>query len=186
MAEIEDILVRHDPASLINDSNIISKLAYGGSEPVVFELHGRTVENVDFYNKNQQLAHQLHLNVERYKIAEALFKPYLVGVESRGISEILTTMYNSHEFTSIYLTGCMSKIPNLSDRILWDLQSNLPTNTKIEVSIDVEDQAYKGAYNYYQTAPESVYLKRKEYEEFGPEYMKEHAMSNAYTYYMEE
>eukprot|EP00835_Amoeboradix_gromovi_P003872 NODE_273_length_12179_cov_0.492632.p7 type:complete len:156 gc:universal NODE_273_length_12179_cov_0.492632:8160-8627(+) len=152
----------------------------------MFELHGRTVENVEFYNKNQMLAHQLHLNVERFRIPESLFKPYLVGLDERGISEILEHMYKSHKYDTIYLTGCMSKLPQLAKRIQYDLKSLLPTGTNISVINDTTYQSYIGAYNYYRNAPESVYVTRKEYQEFGGEYLKEHAMGNRYSYYEED
>ena len=186
LAEIEEVLIRYAPNALTREENIISWLQYNGPAPVSFELHGRTVENVEFYNKNQRLMNQMILNVERFRIPEGYFKPYLTGLDERGISETLASIYENHEFTNIYLTGGSSKLAGLSERLLHDLESELPTNTKICITNDVENQAYIGAHDYYKKCSENVYTTKQDYEEYGAEYLKVHAMSNPYKWYPEE
>eukprot|EP00834_Sanchytrium_tribonematis_P000702 NODE_13_length_54415_cov_0.522424.p36 type:complete len:155 gc:universal NODE_13_length_54415_cov_0.522424:34821-34357(-) len=152
----------------------------------MFDLHSRTVENVEFYNKNQKNAHQIHINVEKYRIPEVLFKPYLSGCDERGVSEILESMYKVHHFDTLYLTGCLSKIKGLENRLLHDLQSNLPTGTTVAIYNDSINQAYTGAFEYYKSANKNAYITKKEYTEYGAEYTKEHLIGNPYQYQNEE
>ena len=185
LGEIEDILVRHDPTSLTGTATITSLLQHNGPHPVLFDLHSRTSENVEFYNKNQELAHQLHLNIERFRLPETIFKPYLSGLDERGLSDILESIYPSNPFDTLYLTGSLSNLPQLGDRLLIDLTSALPTHTKIRIEKDVVNQAYSGAHKYYKTATD-VYMSKDDYYEHGAEYLKEHCLSNTYTRYEEE
>lgn len=48
--------------------------------------------------------YQLHLNVERIRVPEILFQPFIVGLDQAGISEIIQSL----------LKHCGSKHPNMA------------------------------------------------------------------------
>lgn len=181
LAEVEELLVKHDPVSLLTKPTILSKLAHGGPSPVVFELHSRTVENVAFYNENMKNAHQIHLNVEKYKVPEILFKPYLGGLDQRGLVEILTTIYKEFQFQNIYISGSWSQLKGLKERLQHELQMELPQNTKINISLEEPNAAELGAKAYYKKAGKEAYMTKKDIQQHGEEFLKVHKLSNPYT-----
>lgn len=84
-------------------------------------------------------------------------------------------------YQNIFLTGGFSQLPGLSDRIQTSLQSIYPVNTKIKVkrANDPVLDAWKGAAMFAQDKSKQQYfVTRKEYEEYGADYMKEHGLGN--------
>jgi actin-related protein 2 len=87
---------------------------------------------------------------ERFEATEAIFKPYLVGREEDGISDMI---FNSIMglgidqrpvmFESIILSGGSTMYPGMSDRIKWDLRKLHTTargkqhgaSTKLQINV---------------------------------------------------
>lgn len=42
-------------------------------------------------------SHQLHMNIERFKVPEILFQPHLAGVDQAGLDEISAHILNGFE-----------------------------------------------------------------------------------------
>lgn len=137
--------------------------------------------------------HQIHLNVERIRVPEILFKPYMAGLDQAGITEVLDSLLHKRldgNFTpggqsylvaqNILLTGGLSQIPNFKSRIVNDFTSFLPVGTPLRVNTATNPitDPWRGMQMWAQSQDDSSYVTRAEYEEYGPEYIKEHGLGN--------
>ena len=143
----------------------------------------------NFYQENDYFI----LGVEQFRCAELLFKPYIIGVEQAGIIEIISQLFKNMDYDkqinlakNIFITGGNTYYPFLKDRIYHDLKSYLPVGTEINV-MRAEDptlDAWKGARLFFNNTykdnkmRESIYISRKEYEEYGFDYFKENFCGN--------
>ncbi|RKP36631.1 hypothetical protein BJ085DRAFT_21016, partial [Dimargaris cristalligena] len=137
--------------------------------------------------------YQIHLNVERIKVPEALFQPSMVGVEQAGLLEVIDGILkqlNAAQRTSIskniFLTGGPSLIPNLQHRLQTSMRSILPVGSALNVhrARDPINDAWRGAARWASTVDSNLWnqyaITKAEYEEYGPAYLKEHAFGNRY------
>lgn len=138
--------------------------------------------------------HQLHLNIERIRVPEILFQPHMAGLDQAGISEILEDLllrrldgnfapggqsYNIVQ--DIFLTGGVSQLPNFKSRIVKEFTSFLPVGTPIKVrnAKNTTTDPWKGMQMWSNTNEcASSYVTKAEFEEYGPEYIKEHGLGN--------
>ena len=148
----------------------------------------------NFYQENDYFI----LGVEQFRCAELLFKPYIIGIEQAGIIEIISQIFKnmSNETQinlakNIFITGGNTFYPFLKERIDNDLRCYLPVGTEINV-IKAENpiiDAWKGARLFFNDTynkdknneiklRDSIYITRKEYDEYGFDYFKEHFCGN--------
>lgn len=140
--------------------------------------------------------HQMHLNIERIRVPEILFQPTIGGHDQAGISEICETIllkkFGSKRGSlsqnalnmanNIWLTGGHAKLPGLRERIVNEFTQFLPVNTLISVqqssntSLDSWNGMKKLGNN--DTLFKDMAITRKDYEEYGADYIKEHMLGN--------
>ena len=83
----------------------------------------------------------------------------------------------------MFITGGFSSLPGLSSRISTSLQQILPVGTLFSVKRAANPllDAWRGAAMIAQNAHYKQYaITKKEYEEFGGEYIKDHGLGNAF------
>ena len=147
----------------------------------------------NFYQENNYFI----LGVDQFRCAELLFKPYIIGVEQAGIIEIISqiiknmnTDTKNNLAKNIFITGGNTYYPFLKERIYYDMRRNLPVNTDINI-LTAENpvlDAWKGARLFFNDSynlngiksnlKDNIYITKKEYEEYGVEYFKEHFCGN--------
>ncbi|KAK5998409.1 Actin-like protein arp5 [Cladobotryum mycophilum] len=142
---------------------------------------------------SQAELHQLHLNVERVRVPEVVFRPSIAGVDQAGVVEIagdvltqrLAGMANRDDFLrDIFLTGGNTLFQNFDDRVRDGLRALLPADSPLVVrrAQDALLDAWKGAAGWVGTpAWKAATITREEYQEKGAEYIKEHDMGNSYA-----
>ncbi|EPX70493.1 actin-like protein Arp5 [Schizosaccharomyces octosporus yFS286] len=138
----------------------------------------------------ESIAHsfQLHFNIERLRVPEVLFTPSIVGLDQAGIVEIVRGILQRHTqeesdklIKNIVLTGGLSKFPGISKRVENELMSVLPVGSPLNVysASDPLLDAWKGASEWSVTEEfKKISISRAEYQEKGPDYLKEHAFGN--------
>ena len=179
--EEEDMNRLHDIENQISE---IDKNYYGNVQQYQY----------NFYQENDYFI----LGVDQFRCAELLFKPYIIGVEQAGIIEIISQIFKGMNLTTkknlaknIFITGGNTYYPFLKERVYHDLRSYLPVDVDINV-MRAENpilDAWKGARYFFNDTysikesnninlREKIYMNKKEYEEYGVEYFKEHFCGN--------
>ena len=147
----------------------------------------------NFYHENDYFI----LGVDQFRCAELLFKPYIIGVEQAGIIEIISQIFKNMNINikknlakNIFITGGNTYYPFLKERIYHDLRSYLPIDVGINVKRAANPvlDAWKGARLFFNDTyslngiknnlRNNIYISKKEYEEYGVEYFKEHFCGN--------
>lgn len=134
--------------------------------------------------------HQLHVGIERYRAAELLFKPYMLGSSEAGLTETIgyvLSLFKPAEqdklASNIVVVGGLANLPGLQERILADLISIRPFKSVVNVNI-LPNSTMCGWYGarYWANRPEfkKSLITKKLYEEYGPEYLNTHLASNPY------
>ncbi|OBA23649.1 actin-like ATPase domain-containing protein [Metschnikowia bicuspidata var. bicuspidata NRRL YB-4993] len=138
--------------------------------------------------------HQIHINVERIRVPEVYFQPQIAGLDQAGIPEIIQNILLRNfdgifdvggqlrqMMENIFLTGGGTLLPNFADRLKSEITSFLPTGAPINVckANDPLLDAWKGMQKWSSASDaKENYVTRKEYDENGPEYIKEHGLGN--------
>ncbi|XP_034949594.1 actin-related protein 5 [Chelonus insularis] len=135
--------------------------------------------------------HQLHVGLERLRAPEILFQPSMIGSVEAGIAETIEfvlKLYSpelqSRLVNNVFLTGSPAKFPGLLERLHRELQEIRPfkSNFRISIAKNASLDSWYGARDFGLSGNLPEYLvSRKEYEEKGGEYLKEHSASNIYT-----
>ncbi|KAI1015151.1 hypothetical protein LB503_003525 [Fusarium chuoi] len=135
-----------------------------------------------FDPSSQAELNQIHLNVERIRVPEVVFRPSIAGVDQSGIVDIAGDILNQR----------LGNVPNrddflrdnFDDRVREGLRALLPADSPLTVrrAEDALLDAWKGAAGWVGTSAwKSAKISREEYQEKGPEYIKEHDMGNSYA-----
>lgn len=134
--------------------------------------------------------HQLHIGTERLRAPELLFQPSMIGSVEAGIAEIIDFVLKRYPsetqarlVNNVFATGGPTKLSGFIDRLTRELREIRPfeTSFKINTAENVSLDGWYGARNFGASSNLSEYLiTRKEYEEQGGEYLKEHSASNFY------
>lgn len=190
IVDLEGILLEHDP-NFTEEDTLDAQYDWRNS---VFHLFLRGPRPHDSENVHEQ--HQLHLNVERIRVPEVLFEPIMGGQDQAGITELCETMI-TRKFNStprelsvegkamannVWLTGGNAHLPGLRERVVKEFTEFLPADSQMSInisenpSLDVWHGMQKLANNKEDF--EQTLITRAEYEECGPEYLKEHKLSN--------
>ncbi|KAL8917718.1 MAG: hypothetical protein Q9208_007770 [Pyrenodesmia sp. 3 TL-2023] len=141
--------------------------------------------------ESQEESHQIHLNVERIRIPEVVFQPSIAGLDQAGIVDIVADI-TDHGFANaqdrmsvlgnIFLTGGNTMFAGFEERLRKELRAVLPVEATINVqkANDPILDAWRGAAQWAVTSEASQsFVTKEEYQEKGPEYMKEHNLGNA-------
>ncbi|KAG0169111.1 Nuclear actin-protein involved in chromatin remodeling [Apophysomyces sp. BC1034] len=132
--------------------------------------------------------HQLHVNVERVRVSEVLFQPSIIGLDQAGLVETVNDIVKTFEpdqrnkvMKTIFVTGGLSQLPGLPERVMKSMRSIFPVGTAVKVqrAKDPLLDAWRGAAMFAQDPTSQQYrVSKQEYEEFGGEYIKEHGFGN--------
>lgn len=148
----------------------------------------KSLQTVNFFISFQ---FQLHFGVESIRAAEVLFQPSMIGIGEAGLAETIDYVLKlfpaedqQRLVDNIFLTGGVSKIPGLLERLNKELmeirpfQSTFATKLAKDPSLD----AWNGARKFATTAGNlsKFQITRGDYNEKGGEYIEEHYASNSY------
>ncbi|CAO3569735.1 unnamed protein product [Mortierella alpina] len=136
--------------------------------------------------------YQLHLNVERIRVPEALFQPGIVGLDQTGLVETLQDVLKRFDaearqrlVQNILVTGGMAQIPGLIERLNDSVRSILPFSPdkqaySVRRAQDCLLDAWRGAAMVGRDSEKMNTSKvtRQEYEEYGGAYIQEHSLGN--------
>ncbi|XP_038605969.1 actin-related protein 5 [Tachyglossus aculeatus] len=136
--------------------------------------------------------HQLFLGTERIRAPEIIFQPSLIGEEQAGLAE--TIQYVLDRFPkevqetlvqNVFLTGGNMMYPGMKSRIEKELLEMRPFQSSFQVHVASNPilDAWHGARDWAleHMNHEEGWITRKDYEEKGGEYLKEHAASNVHV-----
>ncbi|XP_007422424.1 actin-related protein 5 isoform X1 [Python bivittatus] len=136
--------------------------------------------------------HQLFLGTERIRVPEIVFQPSLIGEEQAGIAETMQFVLDRYPkdqqeklVQNVFLTGGNVMYPGMKARIQKELLEMRPFQSSFQVHLASNPvlDAWYGALDWaleYMNREEG-WITRKDYEEKGGEYLKEHCTSNVYV-----
>lgn len=133
--------------------------------------------------------YQLQLGTERIRTPEILFQPSMIGMEQAGVAETLESVLSRYPkeqqaclAQNVFVTGSPAQLPGLHERLCTELLAMRPFQSLFSVALAKNPvlDSWKGA---RQCAVQRDFLskfaiKRADYEERGPDYLKEHSYSN--------
>ncbi|XP_036273652.1 actin-related protein 5 isoform X3 [Pipistrellus kuhlii] len=136
--------------------------------------------------------HQLFVGTERIRAPEIIFQPSLLGEEQAGVAETLQYILDRYPkdiqevlVQNVFLTGGNLMYPGLKGRIEKELLAMRPFQSSFQVQLASNPvlDAWYGARDWAldHLDDDAVWITRKEYEEKGGEYFKEHSASNIYV-----
>jgi len=134
--------------------------------------------------------HQIHLATETIRAPEIIFQPSMIGHEQAGLGEILDFVLGKFEpevadklANNVFLTGGLSNIVGLKERLEAELQCMRPFKSTFKVSRadDCNLDAWKGASLFGSNRQNlKSFLTKEKYSECGEGYLEEHFHSNKY------
>ncbi|KAF9580555.1 Nuclear actin-protein involved in chromatin remodeling, partial [Lunasporangiospora selenospora] len=137
--------------------------------------------------------YQLHVNVERIRVPEALFQPGIIGLDQTGLVETIQDVLKRFDAAArqrlvdnILVTGGMARTPGLIQRLDTSLRSILPfagpnkKNYEVRRARDCLLDGWRGAAMWARDTSQlqQVAVTKQEYEEYGGSYIKEHGLGN--------
>lgn len=181
---LESRLLEHDPSFSENDT-YDAHLKRKTRLTTTF-LRGDHPE-WDMDDVSQQ--HQIHLNLERTRVAEVLYKPYLAGVDQAGLDEVASLILNNFELEkrkrlagNIFVTGQHTRYPGFDQRLFNSIRATQSVDVPVRVvrAKDVRFDAWRGM-RKWTLENNADFLRssisRQEYEEKGSDWFKEHRFS---------
>lgn len=190
IVELEGQLLEHDP-NFTEEDTMDAQYDWRNS---TLHLFLRGPRPHDSENSHEQ--HQMHLNVERIRVPEVLFQPAMCGEDQAGVSELCErVLLNKFDATprqmspittemaqNVWITGGNANVPGLRERIVKEFTGFLPVGTSfnIKMSSDPSLDAWKGMAKFAKNEDDfkKAFISKKEYEEYGPDYIKEHKLGN--------
>lgn len=138
-----------------------------------------------FDGESQREAHQLHLNVERIRVPEVVFKPSIAGIDQAGLVEVAADIVNqrfsqagdrNRLLRDVFLTGGNSLFEGFDERFRRDFREFLPNEAELVVrrAGDAVLDAWRGAAQWASTKQDLTRgsVSRQEYLEKGSDYLK--------------
>lgn len=134
---------------------------------------------------------KLHFSVESIRACEILFQPSMIGVGEAGLAETIDYVLKlfpaddqQRLVDNVFLTGGVSKIPGLIERLNKELMEMRPFQSTFVVKMakDPSLDAWNGARKFATAAGnlQSYQITREDYNENGGEYVKEYFASNVF------
>lgn len=194
IVDLEGMLLEHDP-NFTEEDTMDAQYDWRNS---ILHLFLRGPRPHDSENSHEQ--HQIHLNIERIRVPEVLFQPTMGGEDQAGIPElcqnVLLGKFESSQralsattsvmASNVWITGGNARLPGLKERIVREFKEFLPFGSPFNINISSEPalDSWKGMAKLAQNAEDfkKGILTKKEYEEYGPDYIKEHNLGNM-TYF---
>ena len=144
------------------------------------QIHQRLMKQRDDERRLREMEAEQHqiLNVatERFAIPESLFRPSDVGLPTNWANlpqaiaqaiEACSPIYRPGLYRSIQLTGGLSRLPNLKDRLLIELRALVPCQYAVQITINDSpiDRAWDGISNITRHEPVDKWsVSREEWE----------------------
>lgn len=204
---LEEELLEHDPNFHHEDTFavqetfdwknlVLHKFIHGPRQSLTVAMQTEGHDADELLNNPEVIRrnHQLHVNVERIRVPEIYFQPHIAGVDQAGITELIQNILERNSdknfevggqlrafIENIFLTGGGSLLPNFEERIRLDLRSLLPSGAPLHVykAKDPQIDPWRGMQKWsFTDEAEQSYVTKQEYEEYGPEYIKEHGLGN--------
>lgn len=137
-----------------------------------------------FDPESQREAHQIHLNVERIRVPEVVFKPSIAGLDQAGLIEMAADIVNQRFSTpqdrsrllrDVFLTGGNTLFTGFEERFRNELRGHVPIEAELHVrqASNPALDAWKGAAQWASGGDLGrSSVSRQEYLEKGSEYMK--------------
>ncbi|XP_071968255.1 actin-related protein 5 isoform X1 [Engystomops pustulosus] len=136
--------------------------------------------------------HQMYLGTERIRAPEVLFQPSLIGEDQAGLAETMQFVLDRYPqevqqemVQNVFLTGGNVMYPGIKARMEKELLQMRPFGSTFQVSLASHPvlDTWKGASDWaiQNLVTNEGWISRKDYEEMGGEYLKEHVASNRYT-----
>ncbi|KAK6205000.1 vacuolar targeting, actin-related protein [Scheffersomyces amazonensis] len=205
---LEDELLKYDPnfhhedtfaASQTFDwkNSVLHKFIHGPRQNITIAMQAEGIDPEEIANHPEIIKknHQIHLNIERIRVPEILFRPHIAGLDQAGISEVSQDILTKHFdgiFSSggqshsiiqdIFITGGLANLPNFTSRVVNEFTAFLPIGAPLRVrkAQNPITDAWRGMQKWAQNEQDSQssYITKQDYEEYGPEYIKEHGLGN--------
>ncbi|KAJ3283997.1 Nuclear actin-protein involved in chromatin remodeling [Borealophlyctis nickersoniae] len=183
LAKLDDLLITHDPTFVPED--IYDETA-ALRHTIMYRLaHGSSAADP---NEDPRVANQIHLNVERIRVPEVMFQPSIVGLDQAGIVETFGDILKrfgeaerGRMVQNVFITGGNTLYPNFSNRIEKEIRSIRPFGSPLRIytASDSRIDAWRGASQWAATdAFKTSLITRAMYEEYGHDYVVEHAFGN--------
>lgn len=205
---IEEELLKYDPDFHHEDTFaasesfdwknlVLHKFIHGPRQSLTLAMQAEGHDPDELLNHPEIIRrnHQLHINIERIRVPEVYFEPHIAGLDQAGIPEIIqNVLFRNFDgnfnvggqlramIENVFVTGGSSLLPNFTDRLSSELTSLLPYGSPLNVyrAQDPILDPWKGMQKWANSQDSSnSYVSKEEYEEMGPEYIKEHGLGNA-------
>lgn len=136
-----------------------------------------------------QLAHQIHLNIERIRVPEVFFQPNMAGVDQAGLDELCAHILRQFETedrsrlaTNVFLTGQHTLYPQMDLRLRRSLQMTQPVDLSVQVTRaqNARFDPWRGMARFIRQSPQDFALgsvTRAMYLENGPDYFRDHPLA---------
>lgn len=179
LQRLESQLLAHDP-SFTEESTREAQSDWTKSV-----LHAFLRGPWPFDAESQREANQIHLNVERIRVPEVVFRPSIAGLDQAGIHEIAGTILNERLadnafreriLKDIFLTGGNTMFQGFEERLYAELRAMLPADEILQVrrARDPVLDAWKGAAKWAASGgSRGSFITRADWQEKGEEYLKE-------------
>lgn len=136
--------------------------------------------------------HQLFVGTERIRAPEIIFQPSLIGEEQAGVAETLQYILDRYPkdtqemlVQNVFLTGGNVMYPGMKARIEKELLAMRPFQSSFQVHLALNPvlDAWYGARDWAldHLNDDEAWITRKDYEEKGGEFLREHCASNVYV-----
>lgn len=137
---------------------------------------------------------EISISVDRLRAGELLFQPSVAGMEQCGLAEAMNLCTSSSDHRSnivqeVFITGGVAKMNGMKERVCRELRQMLPSEIgdkvvdSVTIAKDATLDAWKGAAMFAEYGGnqfENSCVTKREYEEMGPGYLKEHAFGNRF------
>lgn len=178
---LEEDLLKHDPAFTYEDT-LEAQNNWTKSMLHAWRYGPRPLDE-----GSQAQLHQIHLNVERIRVPEAVFQPgAIAGVDQAGLVEIAGDMLTQRltgipgvdrdDFLrDVFLTGGATLFENFDERLRAGLRPLLPDGAPLRIrrAKDAVLDAWRGAAGWAGSDEwRRARVTREEYLEKGPEWFK--------------
>lgn len=164
-------------------------------EEIIVEFEREFKKKPQFGSDNTSTSvaeyYQMQLGIERIRVPEIVFQPCMVGLEQAGVAEVLESVFaryskeqQAYLAQNVFITGGPASTPGIHERLAAELLTMRPFQSTFSVTL-AQNPVLDGWKGARQMALQRDYLNRFaihrcDYEEKGPDYLREHTCSNAY------